>query len=173
MHSDRERECDKYARTNPQRNGNPTLIHNLRFRTTHGGTSTLVSELLPLGCLSILRQQENGFLDQERSQSRENTSCGKKRDTDASWFAKQNTVSPLRLDNRADHRTFLCVTQPEIELEQICPNHRHFLLLLLSYESHHLQFMITVGSFDFRIVSCSPESNHFCSSCEVKPLSPQ
>ena len=34
------------------------------------GASRLVSELLPLGCLSIRRQEENSLLDQERSQSR-------------------------------------------------------------------------------------------------------
>ena len=33
--------------------------------------SRLVSELLPLGCLSILREEETGLLDQEKSQSRE------------------------------------------------------------------------------------------------------
>ena len=85
---------------------------NLRLWTNHVGASRLVSELLPLGCLSILRQEESGLLDQKRSQSRENTCCGRQRDTLASWFAKQNTLSRQRLDNRADPRTFTCVTQP-------------------------------------------------------------
>ena len=53
---------------NPQRNG---LIHNLRFRTIHDG-------LLPLGRLSILRQEENGFFAQDRIPSRENTCCARK-----------------------------------------------------------------------------------------------
>ena len=50
-------------------------------------------------------------LDQWRSRRRENTCSGRQRDTHANWFAKQNTLSRQRLDDRAD-RTFTCVTQP-------------------------------------------------------------
>ena len=42
-----------------------------------------------------------------------------------------------------------------IELVQSCPDHRHKLLLLQSYGSSHLQLLVTDGSIDFRIVSCS------------------
>ena len=66
----------KSKRTNtpvskPQRNGNS------KSRSANNGTNTLVGELLPLGCLSILRRDENGLFDQEKSQSRENTCCGR------------------------------------------------------------------------------------------------
>ena len=43
------------------------LISNLRFPTGRDGASGVVSELLSLGCLSILRQEENGSLDHEKS----------------------------------------------------------------------------------------------------------
>ena len=46
-------------------------ISNFRLRTNNSGASRLVSEPLPLGCLSILRQKENGPLDQERSRRAE------------------------------------------------------------------------------------------------------
>ena len=40
-------------------------------------SNELVSVLLTLTCLSILRQEETGFFDRERSQSRENTCYGR------------------------------------------------------------------------------------------------
>ena len=44
--------------------------------------------------------RRNGLLDQERSQSRENTCCGRQRDTRTSWFENQNILSRQRLENR-------------------------------------------------------------------------
>ena len=58
----RENERDQYA-CNPdiEKRKLPLLIHNLRFQTIHDRVNTLVSELLPLGCLSVLRQEENSW----------------------------------------------------------------------------------------------------------------
>ena len=107
-------------------------ISILSLRTGHVGASRLVIELLPLECLSILRQEETGLLDQERSQNRENTCCGTRRDTHASSFAKQDTLSRRRLDNQADHRTFTCSTQPKQKTKKNIYNQ-----ILLVCERHH------------------------------------
>ena len=42
--------------------------------------------------------------------SREDTCCCKQRNTHTGWFATQNTLNRQGLDNRADYRTFTCVT---------------------------------------------------------------
>ena len=55
-------------------------------------TNTLVAEVTLLGCLSIHRQEEHGFFDQQKSQTRENTHRGIKRDKHASWFAEQQSM---------------------------------------------------------------------------------
>ena len=55
-------------------------ICHMNFQTRNRVATRIVSEFLPLGCLSILRQEETGLLDQDRSQSRENTCSGRQRD---------------------------------------------------------------------------------------------
>ena len=67
-------------------------LSSLRLRSSHVATCKLVSELVPLGCKSILRQEETSLIDQEPKQ-REHPCCGRQRDTHASWFAKQNILS--------------------------------------------------------------------------------
>ena len=66
----------------------PLLKRRLRVRTLKGVTNKLGDVLLTLGCLSILRQEEHGFLDRQKSQCEETPCNGRKRDTYASWFAK-------------------------------------------------------------------------------------
>ena len=93
---------------------------NLRIRTNHNGPRRLASELLPLGCLSILRQEEKSPLDQERSQSREDTCCGRQRDNACELVCNAKHFEATKLDNQADHRTFTCVTQTLFNLIVWC-----------------------------------------------------
>ena len=89
-HRQRKSKRNKHACTTATEKRKLEVKHgNLKFRDK--SRRRLVSELLPLGCLSILRQEENSLLDQERSQSKETTCCGRQRDTHATLFAKQNT----------------------------------------------------------------------------------
>ena len=151
-------------------------ISNLRFRTSHDGASRLVSDLLPVECLSILRQVENGLLDQEKSQSRKNTCCGRQRDTHASWTAKQNTLSRQKLDNRADHRTFPFATQPHTNTHahtthiQDTHNTNTHNTQHTTHTTQHDNFFYMCNDFDFSLL-LHLENAHFVFFCILKLLS--
>ena len=53
---------------------------NLRFRKNHDGANGLVKGLLPLGCLSVLRQEGRVSLIKREAKGREDTCCGRQRD---------------------------------------------------------------------------------------------
>ena len=59
-----------------------------------------------------------------------------------------------------------------IELQQTCPHHRRTLLLLLSYESYHLQSEKLMDPLIFKPFLALLDSNHLYSSKGVKLLSP-
>ena len=144
---------------------------NFGLHTCHDGASGLVSEFLPLGCLSRLRQEENGLLDQERSPSREKPCCGRQRDTHASWFAQQHILSRQRLDNRADHRSFTCTTQPcSFVVLLRCSSLLFFVVFLCSlFVSCVVLFFCLCVSCVLLVVSCSCSCS--CSCCFQLPPS--
>ena len=94
----------------------PTL-HNLRFPDTSRWVKHTCERVLAARMpVDTQTRRKDGFLNQQWSHSRENTCCGRKRDTHASWFAKQSTLSRQRhRDHRADNRAFPCVTQPCVD----------------------------------------------------------
>ena len=51
-------------------------ISNLGLRTINRRTRRVVSKFLPLGCLTVRRQEKSGLLNQSKSPNRKNTCCG-------------------------------------------------------------------------------------------------
>ena len=71
-----------------------------------------MSESSPLGCLSTLRQEKTVSLIRRRAEA-EGIPAVADNATRMRTGLQGKTIEPRKLDNRADHRTFTCVTQPQ------------------------------------------------------------